>query len=68
LASDINASELRKKIVAVGGHATLMYTRGNSAGVFHPIEGKLAELNRNLKTAFDPANILNRGRLDNVSR
>jgi glycolate oxidase FAD binding subunit len=67
LAADMDASELRKKIAAVGGHATLMYARGNSTGIFHPIEGKLAELNRNLKSAFDPANVLNRGRLDNVS-
>ena len=68
LAADIDAATLRKQIAAMGGHATLMHARGNNATVFHPIEGKLAELNRNLKFAFDPANVLNRGRLDNVSR
>ncbi|MFM7294122.1 MAG: glycolate oxidase subunit GlcE [Burkholderiales bacterium] len=66
LAADVDADALRAKIAAVGGHATLMYTRGSMARVFHPLEGKLAELNRNLKVAFDPANVLNRGRLDNV--
>ncbi|MCA2998010.1 MAG: glycolate oxidase subunit GlcE [Rhodocyclaceae bacterium] len=66
LAADVDADALRAKIAAVGGHATLMYKRGSMARAFHPLEGKLAELNRNLKVAFDPANVLNRGRLDNV--
>jgi glycolate oxidase FAD binding subunit len=65
------ATALRAKVEAIGGHATRMRAgempeammRGISA--FHPINGKLAELNRNLRLAFDPAQILNRGRLDN---
>jgi glycolate oxidase FAD binding subunit len=74
LAADVDAQVLREQIQRVGGHATLMRpplsTISSARGfhpVFHPISGKLAELNTNLKRAFDPANILNRGRLDNVS-
>jgi glycolate oxidase FAD binding subunit len=68
LAADVDAQELREQIQRVGGHATLMRAAGTAAGlrVFHPISGKLAELNANLKRTFDPANVLNRGRLDNV--
>jgi glycolate oxidase FAD binding subunit len=70
LAADVDAQVLREQIQRVGGHATLMRAAGGVASgvrVFHPIGGKLAELNANLKRAFDPANVLNRGRLDNVS-
>jgi glycolate oxidase FAD binding subunit len=68
LAADVDAQVLREQIQRVGGHATLMRAAGVTSGirVFHPISGKLAELNANLKRAFDPANVLNRGRLDNV--
>ncbi len=68
LSSDKDPQTIRAEVEKVGGHATLM-RRGNSSPsfttVFHPISGKLAELNRNLKVAFDPADVLNRGRLDN---
>ena len=70
LAADVDAQVLREQIQRVGGHATMMRAAGGVASgvsVFHPIGGKLAELNANLKRAFDPANVLNRGRLDNVS-
>ncbi len=70
LISDVDPQVLRREIEKVGGHATLM-RRGTASGspttVFHPISGKLAELNRNLKLAFDPADVLNRGRLDNFT-
>lgn len=70
LAVDVDAQLLREQVQRVGGHATLMRAAAGVASgirVFHPISGKLAELNANLKRAFDPANVLNRGRLDNVS-
>jgi glycolate oxidase FAD binding subunit len=69
LAADVDAQSLREQIERVGGHATLMRAPvGLNARVkvFHPMRGKLAELNANLKRAFDPANVLNRGRLDNI--
>ena len=67
LRRDVDAVSLRQQIAAVGGHATLMRAGSNGGPVFHPLTGKLAELNRNLKAAFDPANVLNRGRMDNIA-
>ncbi len=70
LAADVDASTLRELVAAAGGHATLMRSHGarnSNTTVFHPISGKLADIHRNLKAAFDPANILNRGRMDNFS-
>jgi len=49
-----------------GGHATLF--RGDeglkqSSGVFQPLTSPLARIHRRLKTAFDPHQVFNRGRL-----
>jgi glycolate oxidase FAD binding subunit len=65
LAADVDAAALRQTIAAVGGHATLFRAATKTVPVFHPLSGKLADIHQNLKNAFDPANILNRGRLDN---
>jgi len=46
-----------------GGHATLFRGGDKSAGVFAPLEPVLLRLHRALKSAFDPAGILNPGRL-----
>ena len=68
LRADMDAIAVRQQITAVGGHATLMRAGAvNSGPVFHPLTGKLADLNRNLRAAFDPANVLNRGRMDNIA-
>jgi glycolate oxidase FAD binding subunit len=49
-----------------GGHATLIRAdaavRG-SIDVFHPLEPGVARITSRLKTVFDPAGILNRGRM-----
>ena len=58
-------STLRTKIAAAGGHVTLFRNGDKSAGVFHPLQPALEKIHRHLKAAFDPANILNRGRMDN---
>ena len=60
-----DAAGLRKTVAAAGGHVTLFRGGDKSAGVFHPLDPVLARIHRNLKNAFDPANILNRGRMDN---
>ena len=60
-----DAKALRAKVAALGGHVTLFKNGDKSTGVFHPLPPKLTEIHRNLKAAFDPANILNRGRMDN---
>jgi glycolate oxidase FAD binding subunit len=65
VAGDADIKTLRAKIEAVGGHVTLFRNGNKSAGVFHPLQPTLVPIHRNLKAAFDPANILNRGRMDN---
>jgi glycolate oxidase FAD binding subunit len=46
-----------------GGHATLFRGPDKSAGVFQPLPGPLDALHRRLKANFDPAGVLNPGRL-----
>jgi glycolate oxidase FAD binding subunit len=65
LAADTDANALREKINAAGGHATLFRGGDRSAGVFHPLSKGLTQIHRRLKEAFDPAGILNPGRMDN---
>ena len=56
---------LRAKIAQVGGHVTLFRHGDKAAGVFNPLQPVLTKIHRDLKAAFDPENILNRGRMDN---
>ena len=60
-----DVTTLRAKIAAVGGHVTLFRHGEKSAGVFNPLQAPLVKIHRDLKIAFDPENILNRGRMDN---
>jgi glycolate oxidase FAD binding subunit len=46
-----------------GGHATLFRGADKSPGAFHPLPDAVHQLHRRLKAKFDPAGILNRGRL-----
>ncbi len=55
----------REAAAAAKGHATLFRGGDRAAGVFHPLAPALAKIHRRLKDAFDPAGILNPGRLDN---
>ena len=48
---------------AVGGHATLFRHHTDAAEVFTPLAPPLLRLHRELKRVFDPAGILNRGRM-----
>jgi glycolate oxidase FAD binding subunit len=45
------------------GHATRFRSDGRRTDVFHPLTPALLALHKRLKQAFDPKNILNRGRL-----
>src|SRR5688500_13281423 len=47
----------------LGGHATLFRAADKAAGCFSPLEPVLARVHRELKSAFDPAGILNPGRM-----
>jgi glycolate oxidase FAD binding subunit len=62
---DIDARKLQQHIAALGGHMTLFRGGDKSAGVFQPLQPALASIHGKLKQAFDPAGILNPGRLDN---
>ena len=60
-----DVSALRTRVAAVGGHVTLFRNGDKSVGVFHPLQPALKKIHGDLKLAFDPDNILNRGRMDN---
>ncbi len=54
---------LRDWAKAQGGHATMFRSGRKDRGVFQPLSPVLLELHRRLKRAFDPAGILNPGRM-----
>jgi glycolate oxidase FAD binding subunit len=64
--SDAGATDIRRVIAVHGGHATLI--RGDQTvramiDVFQPVEPVVARLSAKLKATFDPAGILNPGRM-----
>ncbi|NMG55041.1 glycolate oxidase subunit GlcE [Aromatoleum aromaticum] len=61
--SSASPAAVRERSAALGGHAT-RFRGGDRAGdVFHPLPAPLRAIHRRLKHAFDPAGILNPGRL-----
>ena len=63
LKTNADAATVRAAAARAGGHATLFRAGDKSAGAFAPLPPVLARLHRELKSAFDPAGILNPGRL-----
>ena len=63
LKSAMPASALREAMRRVKGHAILFRAADKSAGCFAPPGPVLERLQRQLKSAFDPAGIFNPGRL-----
>ena len=63
LAGAGDAAALREAAQRAGGHATLFRAREKSGGAFAPLGPAAMRLHRGLKTVFDPAGILNPGRL-----
>jgi len=63
LHTELPGPELRRHVAEVGGFAHLVRTGGAREEVFHPLEPGVARLHEGLKQAFDPAGILNPGRM-----
>lgn len=64
--TDAGAADVRRVIATHGGHATLVRAEPHvraAVEVFQPLEAGLEKLSRRLKAAFDPAGILNPGRM-----
>ncbi len=59
----LDPARLRAEAARAGGHATLFRGGDKSAGVFQPLEPAMLKIHRRLKSAFDPAGILNPGRM-----
>ena len=63
---DAQASLLRQRVEAAGGHAMLVRASElvrRNVDVFHPQSAGVAALSDRVRLSFDPRNILNRGRL-----
>jgi glycolate oxidase FAD binding subunit len=63
LRTNAEAATVRAAAARLGGHATLFRAADKSAGAFALLPPAGARLHRGLKSAFDPAGILNPGRL-----
>jgi glycolate oxidase FAD binding subunit len=67
--SDAGAADIRRVIATHGGHATLIRAEAevrSAIDVFQPLEPGLGRITARLKSVFDPAGILNRGRMHAV--
>lgn len=62
-ASVLDAATVRQWAQNNGGHATLFRSVSRHAAVFQPLQPALLDIHRRLKETFDPAGILNRGRM-----
>jgi glycolate oxidase FAD binding subunit len=63
LRSDAEARTVREAASRAGGHATRFRAADRSTGAFAVLAPAVLRLHRELKAAFDPAGILNPGRL-----
>ena len=61
--SDAEAAVIREAAQRARGHATLFRTTRRSGEAFSPLDPVQMRLHREMKAAFDPAGILNPGRL-----
>ena len=63
LKTNAGAAEIRARVSARGGHASLYSGGDKSAGVFQPLPSALMKYHQKLKKQFDPRGILNPGRM-----
>lgn len=64
--ADAGATDIRRVLALHGGHATLIRANADVRGsvdVFQPLDPGVERLQRGLKYTFDPAGVLNRGRM-----
>ncbi len=64
--SDVSASDIRRSLAHLGGHATLIRAAADVRArteVFHPVPGALGMLTKGIKDSFDPHHILNPERM-----
>lgn len=55
--------KIRSAVSRQGGTATLFRSKGDQVEKFHPLPAPMLALHKQIKTAFDPERILNRGRM-----
>lgn len=60
--SDRPAEEIRTLVENQGGHAVLFRNGDRNSDIFHPLQPRIAEIQRGLKDVFDPKRIFNPGR------
>jgi glycolate oxidase FAD binding subunit len=58
-----DTASIRDAAQRAGGHATLFRGGDRASSVFHPLAPAILKVHRRLKAAFDPAGILNPGRM-----
>jgi len=66
IADDAGAADIRRVVAMHGGHATLIRAEPAvraAVDVFQPLEAGIARISRGIKSVFDPAGILNPGRM-----
>ena len=64
--TDAGAADVRRVIATHGGHATLIRAEPEvraAVDVFQPLEAGVERISRKLKATFDPARVLNPGRM-----
>ena len=64
--TDAGAADIRRVIATHGGHATLIRAEPEvraAVEVFQPLEAGVERISRKLKATFDPAGVLNPGRM-----
>jgi glycolate oxidase FAD binding subunit len=64
--ADAGAADIRRSLSTYGGHATLIRAEEDvraSVEVFQPMSDTVARLTAGIKSSFDPAGILNPGRM-----
>jgi glycolate oxidase FAD binding subunit len=62
LVTERPAQEIREQVEKEAGHATLFRHGDRNGDIFHPLNPRIAEIQKRLKQVFDPNGIFNHGR------